>query len=315
MALLPRRGRGYIAYLDNLFTNVKLLRFGRKRGWGITGTATGKSGIIKKFSDMKTQDKKKDEIPWGTLYTEPSTDNLINYIAWKDNALVLFMPTVNDGVEKIEKMRKRPSETSTSAKTARLPFGDHAQKLLEIPEFDELYNHEMGAVDEGNKLKRGNTCEMICRRGGHLALITWLLDTVIVNSYLLSFHSAVTKEEKFTDQTLFRTAIIEGCFKIGSQTYIKRKHAAIADVPDRDTEKEHSLKRREIRQDCVVCKKEGISREKRRVLGETSANTQSKSVQKGCRRTTAFGCEAYDMPLCKDNGCWQCFHSIDWNNK
>ena len=199
MAKLPREGWGYIAYLDNLFTNVKLLKYGRERGWGITGICTAKSGIIKKFSKMKEQDKKKDVILWGTLYIEPSVDNLINYIAWKDNALVLFMSTVNDGVEKVEKLRKRPSETSTSAKTARAPFGDHARKLLEIPEFDELYNHEMGAVDEGNKLKRGNTCEMICRRGGYQSLFTWLLDIVLVNSYLLSFHFSVLKTEKFID--------------------------------------------------------------------------------------------------------------------
>ena len=96
---------------------------------------------------MKTKDKKKDEIPWGSLFTEPLYDNLINYIAWKDNALVLFMSTVNDGKQMIEKMRKRPSETLTSAKTARAPFGNEAQKLLNIPEFDEIYNHEMGAVD------------------------------------------------------------------------------------------------------------------------------------------------------------------------
>ena len=53
MAILPRKGRVYIAYLDNLFTNVKLLKYGRERGWGIIKTATGKSGIVKKFSDIK----------------------------------------------------------------------------------------------------------------------------------------------------------------------------------------------------------------------------------------------------------------------
>ena len=62
MATLPSKGRGYIAYLDNLFTNVKLLKYGRERGWGIIGICTAKSGIIKKFNKMKEQDKKKDMI-------------------------------------------------------------------------------------------------------------------------------------------------------------------------------------------------------------------------------------------------------------
>ena len=53
MATLPGEGKGYIAYLDNLFTNIKLLKYGRERGWGIIGIYTTKSGIIKRFSKMK----------------------------------------------------------------------------------------------------------------------------------------------------------------------------------------------------------------------------------------------------------------------
>ena len=63
MAILPGKGRGYTIYLDNLFTNIKLLYDGRERGWEITGTYIGKSGIIKKFNKIKTKDKKRDEIP------------------------------------------------------------------------------------------------------------------------------------------------------------------------------------------------------------------------------------------------------------
>ena len=78
--------------------------------------------------------------------------------------LILFISKINDGEKKVEKLGKRPSETSTSAKTTRAPFGNHAKKLLNIPEFDEEYNHKMRAVDEGNKLRRGDTYEMVCRR-------------------------------------------------------------------------------------------------------------------------------------------------------
>ena len=54
MAALPRNGAGYIVYLDNFFINVKLLIYGRKRGWGAIGTYTAKLGILKEFSEMKT---------------------------------------------------------------------------------------------------------------------------------------------------------------------------------------------------------------------------------------------------------------------
>jgi hypothetical protein len=120
MAQLPPRG--YIVYLDNLFTNIKLLRYMRARGWGAIGIYTAKSGILKRFCEMKKEDASKDKIPWGTLFIEPFKDNLINFMAWKDNALVLFMSTVDDGSQVIEKLRKRPSETSSSAKILRVPF-------------------------------------------------------------------------------------------------------------------------------------------------------------------------------------------------
>ena len=53
MTTLPIKGRDHIIYLDNLFTNVKLLKYGRERGWGVIGTYIGKSGIIKEFCEMK----------------------------------------------------------------------------------------------------------------------------------------------------------------------------------------------------------------------------------------------------------------------
>jgi hypothetical protein len=88
-------------------------------------------------------------------------------IAWKDNALVLFMSIVDKGEETIERLRKRPKETSTLAKTAQAPFRDQATKLLHIPVFDNDYNHGMGYVDQGNQLKKPNSISRICRKGGH----------------------------------------------------------------------------------------------------------------------------------------------------
>ncbi len=54
--------KGHIFYLNNLFTNVKLLRFIREKGYGYTGTYTAKSGILAKFVEIKAKDTKKDEI-------------------------------------------------------------------------------------------------------------------------------------------------------------------------------------------------------------------------------------------------------------
>ena len=90
---------------------------------------------------MKAEDAKKDTIPWGTLYTEATEDNEINMMAWKDNALVLSMSTHSDALRQVEVLRKRPSETSSSAKTARVPFGTHTRAWLVIPKYENDYNH------------------------------------------------------------------------------------------------------------------------------------------------------------------------------
>ena len=55
--------KGHIFYFDNLFTNTKLLRFMRERGYRCTGTCIAKSGILAKFAEIKAKDAKKDKIP------------------------------------------------------------------------------------------------------------------------------------------------------------------------------------------------------------------------------------------------------------
>ena len=85
----------YIVYLDNLFTSLPLLKYLRSRGQGATRTAYTNSGILKEYVDLKAMDKKRDQIPWGTLYHAPIEDNLVNQIAQKDNALVLYQSIVD----------------------------------------------------------------------------------------------------------------------------------------------------------------------------------------------------------------------------
>lgn len=47
------------------------------------------------------------------------------------------MTTVAGELDLVQKQRKRPSETSTSAKTSRKPFGDNPTALLGIPVLDD----------------------------------------------------------------------------------------------------------------------------------------------------------------------------------
>jgi hypothetical protein len=98
-----------------------------------------------------------------------------------------MMSTVYDANGRVTSIRKRPKATSTSAKTARKPFGDQVTKELEIPEPYYAYNHYMNGVDIADQLAASNSGKRRIRRGAWQALDQWLLVTVLVNTYLIAF--------------------------------------------------------------------------------------------------------------------------------
>ncbi len=63
-----------------------------------------------------------------------------------------MMSSLMSGDQRVERLRKRPKETSSKAKTARIPFGNEATKVLSIPAITDGYNYYMGAVDEFDHL-------------------------------------------------------------------------------------------------------------------------------------------------------------------
>ena len=55
----------------------------------------------------------------------------------------------------------------------------------------------MNAVDQADQLRSYNSGLRRIRKGGWHAIWHFLFNTVLVNSYLLSFHSAVANTAKF----------------------------------------------------------------------------------------------------------------------
>ncbi|PMD50071.1 uncharacterized protein K444DRAFT_548154, partial [Hyaloscypha bicolor E] len=103
--------------------------------------------------------------------------------------------------------RKRPKETSSKAKTIRIPFSNQAIKTLSIPIITDRYNYYMGAVNEFNYLTAQNTGLRYVERRGHQVLEYWLLYTVLINYYLLALYSNIPepREISFRSQQDFRS--------------------------------------------------------------------------------------------------------------
>jgi hypothetical protein len=91
----------------------------------------------------------------------------VYYVGWKDQAFVLIISSFMLGNERVERLRKRPKETSSKAKTIRKPFSKEPVKVLSIPVIADGYNYYIGAMDEFNYLTVQNAGLWHVRRGGH----------------------------------------------------------------------------------------------------------------------------------------------------
>jgi hypothetical protein len=232
------------------------------------------------------------------------------HVGWKDQAFVLMMSSIMSGDERVERLRKRPKETSSKAKTARKPFGKEPVKVLSIPAIADGYNYHMGAVDEFDHLTAQNAGLRHVERGGHQALEHWLLRTVLINCYLLSLCSDVPepREVIFRSQQDFRRQLISALVakardsEICPKRGISRISGGASQVPIR-AHKQVKLTRRGP---CVSCKglRFADRPQKRLPLSQIAANQGRDSS----RHDSWYGCEQCDVPLCKERGCFNVFH-------
>ena len=305
----PPKGSGYHVYLDNLFVSTRFVQYARSQGVAITGTCRTTGGVIKELLDLQKSDKK-DVIPWGETYSRYTSNGEVCHVGWKDQAFVLMMSSFMSGDERVSRLRKRPKETSSKAKTARVPFGSQATKVLSIPAIADGYNYHMGAVDEFDHLTTQNAGLRHVERGGHQALEHWLLRTVLINCYLLALCSDVPepREISFRSQQDFRRQLISSLLAMGrdSDIYPKRRISQISQGANYVPVQSHELVKMAKRGYCVACKglRYGDRPRKRVALSEIASNRGRESS----KHSSSFGCKQCDVHLCNYNSCFDIFH-------
>ena len=232
------------------------------------------------------------------------------HIGWKDQAFVLMMSSFMSGDRRVDRLRKRPKETSSKAKTARVPFGNSATKVLSIPVVADGYNYNMGAVDKFDHLTAQNAGLRHVERGGNQALEHWLLRTVLINCYLLSLCSDIPEPRavSFRSQTDFRDQLIGALLAKGGSSNIcpKRRISQVSQAADIVPLRSHELIKIAKRGWCVACKGLRLKdRPRKRVaLKEIASNKGRTST----RHQSSFGCRQCDVHLCKYNSCFRSFH-------
>lgn len=168
----PSPQHGYHCFMDNLFATPQLFELLRDRNIAATGTTRQGRVDSTKLASLKATDKSKDIVPWGTVYARKHKSAEVMQFGFKDNAFVLLLSTAYDGWEPPkEKLRRQPGKSSTSAKTARVPFQGQATRILEIPQIIDDYNHNMNGVDIGDQLRAEFQSGRRIQRGGQQALM------------------------------------------------------------------------------------------------------------------------------------------------
>ena len=197
-----------VVWLDNLFTEARLLSALRDRGIGtvrttktqreeeeeVHGTKAQKKkakaepnrGLLPCLSDLKLEHN--TQIEWGKLYGGLSKDGKVLEFAWKDQNVVLSITTMHSGHETVMRPRRRPPKTATNARTSRKPFGDKAVKELSIPQFINMYNDFMNGVDVADQMRSYYSTQ---RRHPKNWKPLWhfLLDTAVTNAYKIAYCS------------------------------------------------------------------------------------------------------------------------------
>jgi hypothetical protein len=178
---LPFKQQAFNIYMDNFFSSIPLFQYLQTKGIGACGTCRTNSARFPKVLKVGKDAK----LDWNTRSGVVVDDVLA--ILWIDNGAVTMLSTIHQLIGddwEVERNRRRPRETHINVVNVRRTWGNDYRKPLYIPKVIDDYNHHMGGVDIADQ-RRGyyHTQLPTCRNW--MPLFFWLLDTVIVNSYLL----------------------------------------------------------------------------------------------------------------------------------
>jgi hypothetical protein len=286
-------------YMDNYFSSINLFNFLRQKKIGACGTVRTSSSKFPK--ELKVEKKQLD---WDIL-SGVVVDNVLS-IFWMDNGPVTMLSTIHEitGPEsrKVTK-RKRPRYTSTNANKVREVFGDEVEKFLPIPTVIDDYNHFMGGVDVADQYRHYYNTQITARRTW-VPIFFWLLDTAIVDSFLIYNKCNGKLSHKEFRLSLAWNLVTSGWSEgennndenIPSKSSFARINSD-STLPEVRNKPGQHLPRRGLRSACYLCRYIRIKEE-------------GKATKSECR--TQVWCKVCEVPLCfnEERDCYTEFHEL-----
>ena len=266
----------------------------RSKGIGACGTVRTNSARFPK--ELKIKEK----LDWDTL-SGVVVDEVLALL-WVDNSTVTMLTTIHSlkGTEsKVERNRRRPRLNIANKSRVQATWGDSPRKTVSIPKTIDDYNHNMGGVDIADQ-RRSYYSTQITTRRTWMPMFFWLLDTTIINSYLIAGS---------TDHITFRLDLAWNLVELaGEKEKIrseKEKETPSVSIrvtknnsldPIRLTSNKHMPQHRNSRQACRWCREQAK-------LGQLETDKQNPP------QSNIF-CKLCNVALClnKQRNCFADYH-------
>ena len=258
---------GCSLYFDNFFTSPRLIQILGEHGLYGTGTVrSNRKNLPKDLPLEKTMEK-------GQIDKRQSQNT--HFVRWKDTRSVCMISNKTSAEETKRVLRKQKGS---------------AQKVsVDVPKMVVDYNQNMGGVDKSDQMKATYAIDHRSRSKFYLRIFFDLLDTSVVNSYIIYQKILELRHEKPMKHIEFRQQLVRGLLGSYSSRLIpslqqsrKRKYVQ----SQAKTSTNHIPTWLESRKRCKVC--------------------SSKKIES---RTNVF-CHECEAPLCfgSHRNCFETFH-------
>ena len=176
----PLYNKGHHVYMDNYFSSVSLAKFLLSVNTYMIGTARVMyKGWPKEFKDTEALNKQMNRGDDRSVVLDSNVECLI----WKDKKAVAFVNTVTQPGTHINVTQRNK---------------DGSRSQVSCPESVKHYNAHMGGVDLFDSRRKIYSCSRKSKKWW-LRLFYFLVDTTVVNSYIMYTKTAGTKQLTLKD--------------------------------------------------------------------------------------------------------------------
>jgi hypothetical protein len=303
--------RMFNVYMDNFFSNIPLFHNMKLRGIGACGTARTGTAMFPK--ELKKKDAKLEPGAKGAVIVKD-----VLALLWVDNGPVVMLTTLHSLHSEewmVQRMRRRPRAHDKN-KAIQEMYDGKSRKMLSIPRVVDDYNHNMGGVDTADQLRQYYTAQMRTSRTW-VPLFLWLLDTSIINAYIMwtTYHESKSKTSHRDYRVRLLDELLELSYKLeklerleagnndttGNRPPLKRSRSNTYITTNNNMLKKQRL---EPAMHFPIHKDEGEDSDKENRPSQTNFNNLTSRLQcVWCRHKSL---EAGEKTRIKSKSSWEC---------